>query len=312
MRKLAVIHDDHYNWVSILKMAEKRIDIRGWRTNDCIDKSWISKAEGLFTWKIPVNIIKHMSSLKWIQVAGAGIDHIINDPHISNDIKITRADGQFGFWISRYVLGHLLYETQHILDCQIAQKNCSWHSNLIPEDLTGKIALIFGFGRIGRHIGRALAMLGMDVHGFVRSYREDHEFQLHNNQDLAAWLPLARVLVISAPLTKLTRDVINLKLLHHGNQRLMLINVGRGELVNIDDLLEAIRIKKIDKAILDVFPDEPLDSNSILWHHPSIIITPHHSGPSTYKAIVRNIMPNLRRFADDKPIKNIVDRNIGY
>jgi glyoxylate/hydroxypyruvate reductase A len=182
----------------------------------------------------------------------------------------------------------------------------------VPEDLTGQVALVFGFGRIGRQIGRALRELGLEVHGFVRGDRADPEFPLHPGLELGSRLAGARVLVLCAPLTPATRGLVDAGLLARGHAGLTLINVGRGEQVVVPDLLEALDRGRLRRAVLDVLPTEPLDPASPLWDHPRVVVTPHHSGPSTPRAILPDILPNLRRFAAGEPIQNAVDRGLGY
>jgi glyoxylate/hydroxypyruvate reductase A len=231
---------------------------------------------------------------------------------IPASIPITRADGQFGLWMARYVAGHLLQEAQRLEECRRAQAGRTWDPKLLPEDLTGRRALIFGFGRIGRQIGRALRELGLEVHGFIREERADGEFPLHPGSGLASWLPTARALVLCAPLTAETRGLVDAKLLAHGHPGLTLFNVGRGEQVVVADLLAAMDAGQLGRAVLDVFPEEPLPVDSPLWAHPRVQVTPHHSGPSTPRAMIPDILDNLRRFQQGLPIQGAVDRDRGY
>lgn len=312
MRKLAVIHHRHQDWVPALREAEPRVEVRGWHPREVPDDPWLHDAEGLFAWRIPVGLIERMPRLAWIQNSGAGVDHLVGDPAIPAGIPITRADGQFGLWMARYVAAHLLAQAQRLEACRQAQQQRRWDPRLLPEDLTGRLALVFGFGRIGRQIGRALRELGLEVHGFVRKDRADPDFPLHGSAALEAWLPQARVLVVCAPLTAQTRGRVDAGLLAHGHPDLTLINVGRGEQVVVPDLLAALEAGRLGQAVLDVFPGEPLDPQSPLWAHPKVVITPHHSGPSTPQAMIPDLLDNLRRFAEYQPIQEAVDRARGY
>ncbi len=253
-----------------------------------------------------------MPKLAWVQNGGAGVDHLVNDASIPPGIPITRADGLFGFWMARYVAGHLLAGAQRLDACAEAQRDGVWASRVIPEDLMDRRALVFGFGRIGRQIGRVLRAMGMDVHGFVSTPREDAEFPLQGPDELPALLAGARLLVLCAPLTPATRNLVDARLLASGGPDLTLVNVGRGEQVVIPDLLAALDAGRLGEAVLDVFPEEPLDPASPLWRHPKVTVTPHHSGPSTPKQMIPDILPNLRRFAEGRPIEGGVDRVKGY
>lgn len=310
MRRLLVLHHRHAEWVPALQAAEPRLDIRGCHPRDAatLEEAWLAEAEGLFTWKIPPGFLARMPHLKWVQNGGAGVDHLCADRSVGPHVAITRADGQFGFWMARYVVAHLLSGVQHLEACRQAQAAGEWNPRLIPEDLTGRGAVVVGYGRIGQQIGRALEALGMDVAGVVRTARPG----LHTLEEVGGLLPQARLLVLCAPLTVETRGLVDRRLLTQGHGRLMLINVGRGDLVEESALLEALDEGRLERAVLDVFPVEPLPTESRLWRHPKVTITPHHSGPSTPRAMVPDLVDNLRRFAEGRPLTGAVDRERGY
>jgi glyoxylate/hydroxypyruvate reductase A len=312
VRALAVVHHRHEPWVEALRDAEPRLRIRGWHPRDVPEDGWLAEAEGLFVWRVPAGLLAKMPRLAWIQCSGAGVDHLLADRSIPPSIPVTRADGQFGLWMARYTLAHLLHGAQRVEECRQAQRERSWRPALAPEDLTGQLGLVFGFGRIGRQIGRALREIGLTVHGFVRTPRDDSEFPLHASREIAAWLERARVLVLCAPLTPETRGVVDADLLAHGHARLLLVNVARGALVDTAALVSALDAGRLGRAVLDVFPEEPLPPESPLWSHSRIVVTPHHSGPSTPRALVPDIVDNLRRFAEGQPIVGAVDRTRGY
>ncbi|HXC15987.1 MAG TPA: D-2-hydroxyacid dehydrogenase [Holophagaceae bacterium] len=314
MAKLAVVHHRHLDWVPALQAAEPRIEVRGWHPKelDTADGVWLAEAEALFCWKLPKGLAARMPMLAWVQNSGAGVDHLVHHPELRSGIPITRADGAFGFWMARYTAAHLLMETQRVLECAEAQSAATWDSRLMPEDLTGKTALVVGFGRIGRQIGRALKELGMGAIGIVRVPRPDPEFELRGAADLPDLLPDARALILAAPLTEATRGMVDSRLLARGHAKLTLINVGRGELLAVEDLIAALDGGRLGRAVLDVFPEEPLPADSPLWRHPKVVVTPHHSGPSVPAHLIPDILPNLRRFAAGLPIEGAVDRTRGY
>jgi len=314
LRRLAVVHHRASDWVSALREAEPGLDVRGWHPREAMqaDADWLLEAEALFTWRFPGGFLAKMPKLKWIQNAGAGVDHLVNHPELPKDALITRADGRFGLWIARYVCGHLLYETQQIEVCQKAQALKQWQGKLLPERLHDKHALIVGFGRIGRQVGLALKTLGMTVHGFATQDRGDSAFQIHAVHSLPEYMPHARVLVICAPGTKSTKGMINADLLAHGNPDITLINVGRGNQVILPDMLKAIDSGHLGRAVLDVFPDEPLKPDDPIWTHPRVTITPHHSGPTIPEDLIADILPNLRDYAEGKTITGALDRCKGY
>ncbi len=314
MRKLAVIHHRHMDWVPTLAAAEPRLEIRGWHPRDLpeADAPWLAEAEGLFCWKLPQGFVAQMPKLAWVQNSGAGVDHLVTHPELPAHIPITRADGAFGLWMARYVCGHLLHEAQCIEACRQAQATATWKPGLIPEDLAGQTALVLGFGRIGRPIARALQALGMEVTGLATRARTEDGISVRPWMEGPALLPKARLLVLCAPLTPLSRHLVDDAFLAQGHARLTLINVGRGELVELEAMAAALQQGRLGRAVLDVFPTEPLESGHWLWSHPRVTVTPHHSGPSTPAPLIPDIRANLARFAQGQPIQEAVDRDRGY
>lgn len=314
MRRLAVVHHLASQWVPALQAAEPRLDIRGWHPREAgeADGVWLAEAEGLFTWRFPEGFLARMPRLRWIQNSGAGVDHLVDHPEIPPEMLITRADGNFGAWMARYVCAHLLAEAQRLGPCAEAQAGGQWNPKLQPEDLGGASALVVGFGRIGRRIGEALRVLGLSVRGIVRTPRPDPDFPLDGLEALPRWLPEARLLVLCAPLTPGTRGLVDARLLAQGHDRLMLVNVGRGAQVVVPDLLAALDGGRLGRAVLDVFEEEPLPVDSPLWRHPRVTVTPHHSGPSTPKDLIPDILENLKAYAEGRPITGAVDRQRGY
>jgi phosphoglycerate dehydrogenase-like enzyme len=266
----------------------------------------------MFTWRFPDGIMARMPSLKWIQNAGAGIDHLLRHPEIPQGVAITRADGRFGLWIARYVCGHLLFDAQRIDACRQAQEARKWEGRLLPERLHGKVALVVGFGRIGHCVGLALKALGMEVHGFATRERQDLDFQVHPAEHLAEHMPRARALVLCAPAVEGTRGMVGAGLLAKGNPNLTLINVARGSLVATPDLLDALRDGRLGRAVLDVFPDEPLGPDDPIWASPGVTVTPHHAGPTVPEDLMPDILPNLLAYAEGRPVEGAVDRKRGY
>ncbi len=314
MRRLAVIHHLPQLWIPALQAAAPELDVRGChpRDLDAFDAAWLAGAEALYCWRFPEGLAQRMPNLRWIQNHGAGVDHLVGRADLPPEVVITRADGAFGLWMARYVLGHLLSEAQRLDEVAVAQAEARWNPKLQAEELAGKRAVVVGYGRIGRRIGDGLRVIGMDVHGVVRTPRPDPDVTLHGSAQLADLLPDARLLVLCAPLTAETRNLVDGRLLAHGHGDLTLINVGRGEQMVVPDLLEALDAGRLKRAVLDVFPVEPLPSDSPLWRHPKVVVTPHHSGPSTPAAVIADILPNLKRYAAGLPLEAMVDRGRGY
>lgn len=312
--RMAVIHPKHPEWVAALREAEPRIEFAGWHPlawEAEADRAFLASAEALFCWRLPEGLVAAMPRLAWVQNGGAGVDHLIRHPELPGRIPLTRADGQFGFWMARYVTGHLLRTPLRMSEAAAAQSEARWASRLLPEDLTGARALVLGFGRIGLQIAKALRELGLAVEGLATSAREAEGFPVHPAEEAPARLAGTRLLVLCAPLTPRTGNLVDRAFLAQA-RGLTLINVGRGQLLDLDALREALEEGRVAEAILDVFPEEPLPQDHWLWTHPKVTVTPHHSGPSRPLQLIPDILDNLRRFAEGRPIEGAVDRGRGY
>jgi phosphoglycerate dehydrogenase-like enzyme len=156
----------------------------------------------------------------------------------------------------------------------------------------------------------------MRVRGVGRTARgDDPDFgAVTASTDLTRLLPEADYVVLAAPLTPATRDMIDAAALARMRPSARLINVGRGPLVAEDDLVEALRAGRIAGAALDVFVDEPLAPSSPLWGMPNVIVSPHMSGDVVgwRDELVRLFTDNLDRFAHGRELRNVVDKRLGY
>ncbi|MGH3374252.1 MAG: NAD(P)-dependent oxidoreductase, partial [Actinoallomurus sp.] len=124
----------------------------------------------------------------------------------------------------------------------------------------------------------------------------------------------ADYVVLAAPLTDLTRDMIDAEALARMRPTARLINVGRGQLVVEKALVEALEDGRIAGAGLDVFATEPLAESSPLWELPNVIVSPHMSGDAAgwRDSLVELFVDNLARYRDGRALRNVVDKHLGY
>jgi phosphoglycerate dehydrogenase-like enzyme len=131
---------------------------------------------------------------------------------------------------------------------------------------------------------------------------------------LPALLARSDVVVLSAPLTQETRFLIGAETIRHIKPGALLINIGRGKLVDDDAVIAALQDGRLGGAALDVFTREPLEPASRYWDLPNVVITPHISGAMEdyWSPLVRLFADNLRRFEAGAPLVNVVDKEAGY
>jgi D-2-hydroxyacid dehydrogenase (NADP+) len=179
-----------------------------------------------------------------------------------------------------------------------------------PRDLRGQTAVIIGLGAIGGEIARLARILGLKVIALRRSPRkpDDPVDEMYTPDRLAEVLPRADWLIVACPLTEETRDLIDSDMLARLPSTARLINIGRGEVVDEDALIDALRGKRLAGAYLDVFRQEPLPPESPLWDLPNVLVTPHNSSVATGNAgrVYDIFVDNLGRMSRGEPLANEV------
>ncbi|MGW7575893.1 2-hydroxyacid dehydrogenase [Streptomyces sp. NPDC054765] len=176
-----------------------------------------------------------------------------------------------------------------------------WHT------LLGKRVLIVGHGAVGTAVAARLSPFGSEVVPVARTARIDAGRQVHGAQELPALLPTADAVILCAPLTDETHRMLGpagLALLKDGA---LLVNVGRGELVDTDALTREVSVGRL-RAALDVTDPEPLPCDHPLWKHPGALITPHVGAFTDAFARMTEefLVRQLHRFAQGEPVQNIM------
>jgi len=252
---------------------------------------------------------------RWVHIASAGVDRLLFPGLVEGNTIVTNSRGVFDEPIAEYVLGLVLAFAKDLHTTVRLQGERRWRHRE-TERITGARALVVGTGPIGRAIARRLAAAGLRVSGAGRTAREgDPDFGVvHPMERLHDALAEADHVVLAAPLTPATRNMIDAAALARMRPSARLVNVGRGPLVAEDDLVEALRAGSIAGAALDVFVDEPLAPSSPLWAMPNVIVSPHMSGDVAgwRDELVRLFTDNLDRFAHGRELRNVVDKRLGY
>lgn len=184
-----------------------------------------------------------------------------------------------------------------------AQRRAGVWDSWMPREVAGTRALVVGHGAIGRALEPRLRALGMDVVGVTRSGGHG----TRTTDEVASLLPGAEVVVLLAPLTAQTRCMVDAAFLAAMRPGALLVNAGRGGLVDTDALLVALRDGRL-RAALDVTEPEPLPAGHPLWQAPGLLLTPHQAG-DTRRADERAadiVRDQLHRLARGEPLQNVV------
>lgn len=268
----------------------------------------------------PHDLLSQARHLRWLQQWGAGADWLLRHPEAAElDFVLTNASGVHAVPISEHILGFLLAFARGLHRAVCAQVRHEW----IPQDqqkaifeLAGKTMLLVGVGAIGARTAQVATAFGMRVLGVRRdpSVNVPGVAAMSGPHQLLDLLPEADFVVLTVPLTHETRAMIGERELGAMRRTAYLVNIGRGGTVQERALVRALQEGWIAGAGLDVFETEPLPEDSPLWGMENVIITPHYAGmtPAYDERAMAIFLDNLRRYRAGQPLRNVVDKRIGY
>jgi phosphoglycerate dehydrogenase-like enzyme len=187
----------------------------------------------------------------------------------------------------------------------------------VVRTLHGRRMGIVGLGSIGLEVAKVAAPFGMSVTAIRRRVGEpvpEVVEEVLPPEGLPVLLAKSDVIVLAAPLTSGTRHLIDRAALDGTRRGALLVNVGRGKLLDDEAVVAALRDGRLGGAALDVFTREPLDPASPYWDLPNVIVTPHIAGAMEdyWTPLVALFTENLRRFEAGRPLLNVVDKSAGY
>jgi phosphoglycerate dehydrogenase-like enzyme len=255
-----------------------------------------------------------MPKLRWAQAMMAGVENWMALPDLPPGLLLTCARGTHEESMPENIIGALLYVAKPYAAAAENQKSAKW-VRMVPEPLTGKTLGILGVGVIGQKVARIATTLGLRVIGTRRRPAPvpgvDRVLPAERTAEVLAQSDFVLLLL---PATRETENFIDAGRLRQMKPGAWLLNFGRGQLINDDDLVAAVKEKRIAGAVLDVYRQEPLPAEHPFWTTPGIIVLPHLGGPHPQrdKFVARLFVDNLARFLDGKPLREVVDRKLGY
>lgn len=273
---------------------------------------FVEKMDILLAFRISDKMLQRASKLQWAQSLATGVDYIINNPSLPKEVLITSTRGIHGPQMSEMAFLLMLSLSRNFPQ-MVRNQNIGiwerWPGKLLFHKKVG----ILGLGVIGEEIARKCKAFGMTVYGvdIIRKERDvvDHFFA---PEELLKAVTDIDYFIVVAPYTPQTYRIINKEVLFAMKPSAFFINIGRGELVDEDALIEALNSKKIAGAALDAFVREPLPPEHPFWKVKNLIITPHVGGASDIYAdqALPIFEENLRRFlkGERRDLINFVPR----
>ena len=251
-------------------------------------------------------------NLKLVQKIGAGVDSIMADDSLPDSIQVARLSSETpGQEIAEFSLACVLQEQRHLRVYLNNQSRPLWEAQAPRRASLASVAVL-GLGRIGALCASRFVDNEFRVLGWSRSEKRLPNVECHHGYDqLETVLGQADYVISVLPSTPETTQLFNRKSFQWMKSGSVIINVGRGTLIDEEDLVVALDDGLLATAILDVMQTEPLPLDSPLWQHPGVVITPHVSGWHLGDAI-QDIAKNLRRLETGEPLLNLVNRKLGY
>ncbi|WP_088825876.1 NAD(P)-dependent oxidoreductase [Listeria goaensis] len=264
---------------------------------------------------ITAEIIEAASALKWIMVFSAGVDGLPKQAILEKNILVSNVRGIHAVSMAEFVLSYLLHDVKQLQHFYEAQKKKEWAFSHPVVELGNKEIVVAGAGAIGSQIAKFAKMFGMQTVGLNTTGQPVEGFdKTFAMRDLKQVIRAADYFVSVLPKTKETTGVYDEDFFHILPKSAVFINIGRGNAIESAILEKVIAEKTIRHFYLDVYPEEPLATESPIWTATNVTMTPHVSG-HTDQYINRSMeiwLDSLEKFKAGKTVQNEINLNRGY
>jgi glyoxylate/hydroxypyruvate reductase A len=292
-------------WIEALQQQLPDIDLQVYPQ---IDRP--EAVEMALVWQHPPGFLTSLPNLKLISSLGAGVDHILSDPAVGDDLPIVRiVDEKLTWSMTNYVVLGVMNFHRQLVRYQGDQRKKVW--DMSNPEIPVKIG-VMGVGALGGDAMDKLHGLGFEVVGFGFTEKKDFRYPYFAKTQLNQFLAEINVLVCLLPLTPETEGILNLDLFQACTKGTYLINVARGKHLVEEDLLSALNQGYLSGALLDVFRVEPLPQEHPFWTEERIQLTPHIASVTNPRAAAPQIITNYKRLKASQPLLNLVNRTRGY
>ena len=262
----------------------------------------------------PNSSIKDFSvftNLKAVLNLWAGVEDVVNNKTLK--VPLARmVDEGLTQGMKEWVLGHVM--RYHLgIDLHIFGQDGQWRDWSAPPLASQRKVTILGLGALGAECANALAKVGFNVRGWSLTEKSISNVICHHGfKGLEKSLFGSEIIILLLPSTAATENIINTKTISYLSKNAVIINPGRGTLIDETALLKSLDDGKLAHATLDVFRQEPLPADHRFWQHPKITVTPHIASETRPKTASQVIATNIDRFEKGKPLLYQVNFEAGY
>jgi phosphoglycerate dehydrogenase-like enzyme len=262
---------------------------------------------------------RRATRLRWVHSLSAGVEKLLTPEVVESPIPMTNARGVFKRSLAEFTVLGMLYfykRVRRLVDSQRAHRWDDFEVDWLP----GKIMGIVGYGEIGRECAALAKPLGVKIYAVRRKPKLSANDPLVDRvfapEELHPMLREVDVVVAAAPLTPQTRHMLGAPEFAVMKPSAIIMNVGRGPVIDEAALIQALREKRLRGAALDVFEREPLQPEHPFWEMENVLLSPHNTDrthdPDWLDLAMQCFVENFQRYVAGQPLENVVDKRAGY
>jgi phosphoglycerate dehydrogenase-like enzyme len=285
-------------------------------------KDAAGRAEIIFNWSGSLSLIREVflmsPAVRWIHSRSAGLERTLFPELIASDVIMTNGSGVFSPSLGEFALGAILYFAKDFRRMIRNQMAGVWEPfDVLPT--AGQTVGIVGYGDIGRAVATRVRAMGMKVLAVKRHVpaKNDHDpfaDQVYGPDQLIEMLFRCDYVVVAAPLNAETRGMVGEAEFAAMKPSAVIINVGRGPVIDERAMINALSGDKIKGAALDVFAEEPLPKGHPFYKLENVLLSPHCADhtPDWLDNAMRFFIAQFEKFRRGEPLLNVVDKKLGY
>ena len=281
-----------------------------------------SDADVILSWSASGKLLREVfgisPNVRWVHSRSAGLDTVLFPELIESPVPLTNGRGVFSQSLGEFALGAILYFAKDFRRMIANQQTRRWEPFDIVE-ISGQTVGIVGYGDIGRAVATRVRAMGMRILAVKRHgpplYNVDPLIsQIYTPAERTEMISQCDYIVCAAPLTPETRGMIGEAEFAAMKPNAVVVNIGRGPVIDEAAMLRALTEKRIKGAALDVFDTEPLPAGHAFYHLDNVLLSPHcadHTHDWTQQAM-RFFLAQFERYQQGRPLENVVNKERGY
>jgi phosphoglycerate dehydrogenase-like enzyme len=276
----------------------------------------------IFNWSAPLSVFRDVflkcRNLRWVHSRSVGLDRVLFPELIASNVVLTNGKGVFSASLGEFALAAILYFAKDFRRMIGSQMAGVWD----PFDvsmITGQTVGIVGYGDIGRAVAERVRPMGMQVLGVKRHLPAKGNAdllvdQMYGSDRRIEMLSRCDYVVVAAPLSAETRGLIGEAEFAAMKKSAVVINVGRGPVIDEKAMIKALSEQRIKGAALDVFDEEPLPKGHVFYRMENVLLSPHCADHTAdwHDDAMRFFITQFGRFSRGEPLLNVVNKNLGY